>query len=388
MSERTDRTPSFGGRAFQLEEIPQIDPDRFEPRERAAIERAITRREQLVADLRRDVVELQNERETIQKRLSTLESERDQLRERLREIDTSRPSMDPRTVFSNFGSALDDVRTDLAGSAYTIDDVDIRLKANVTVADEEVRMHLPSLDETWATENLSEFTLRLSAEPTADDTEETNYVEIPDLTGVDRESATRTLASAGLEVGEVRTVEGSDAEPGRVLDQFPEPRSVAEPGAPVDLDVSEAPEVDTDSPADTVAEPDVDAELLDAFRPAIEGTELGDEAELAERLREAGIGDLDSLTRSEPETVADLLGLPVDRVIPLHERLVERRPPLELERIDGIGPTYGSRLREEGVRSVEELVALEPETVAGITQAAEGRVERWFERARSLLENR
>lgn len=387
MSERTHRTSPFGGRTFQLEDIPQIDPDRFEPVERAAIERAVTRREQLVADLQSDVVELQNERETIQRRVSTLESERDRLRERLREIDTSRPSMDPRTVFSNFGSALDDVRTDLAGSAYTIDDVDIRLKANVTVADEEVRMHLPSLDETWATENLSEFSFRLSAEPTVDDTEETDYVEIPDLTGVDRESAARTLASVGLEVGEVGTVEDPDAEPGRVLDQFPEPQSVAEPETPVDLDVSEAPVVDTDSTEDTVAELDVDVELLDLFRPAIEGTELDDEAELAERLREAGIDDIDSLTRSEPETVADLLGVPVDRVVPLHERLVERRSPIELERIDGIGPTYGSRLREEGVRSVEELVALEPETVADITQAAEERVERWFEQAQSLLEN-
>jgi len=56
--------------------------------------------------------------------------------------------------------------------------------------------------------------------------------------------------------------------------------------------------------------------------------------------------------------------------------------------VSGIGPTYASRLREKGVRNVSQLAALDPDTVAKITQASTNRAERWIEQATQMAAGR
>jgi len=51
----------------------------------------------------------------------------------------------------------------------------------------------------------------------------------------------------------------------------------------------------------------------------------------------------------------------------------------EIETVDGIGPTYAERLREAGIGTVEDLAASDPETVAEIAEAPPGRVKDWFD---------
>ena len=53
----------------------------------------------------------------------------------------------------------------------------------------------------------------------------------------------------------------------------------------------------------------------------------------------------------------------------------------DLEKIDGIGPTYAERLREGGIRTVAELAAADPETVSELAQVGTGRVTDWIEQA-------
>lgn len=53
-----------------------------------------------------------------------------------------------------------------------------------------------------------------------------------------------------------------------------------------------------------------------------------------------------------------------------------------VDTITGIGPTYAERLATEGIETVEDLAAADPEAVAAAADAAESRAESWVEQAR------
>jgi predicted flap endonuclease-1-like 5' DNA nuclease len=152
------------------------------------------------------------------------------------------------------------------------------------------------------------------------------YDPIPDVRDRSLAEARAAVQRAGFTVGEV-TTEPGDADD-VVLDQFPSPRSVAEPGTPVDLTVSAGP-----ATAD-----EADADAADAT--------------------------------SEPS----------------QSNAVGTRATVDLEAVDGIGPTYADRLREAGVVDVTTLLDRDVEDVAEVTRASTSRVENWFADARRLLE--
>jgi polyhydroxyalkanoate synthase len=51
----------------------------------------------------------------------------------------------------------------------------------------------------------------------------------------------------------------------------------------------------------------------------------------------------------------------------------------DIESIDGIGPTYASRLRETGIETVADLAAVDAETIAETAQVGVARVEDWLD---------
>lgn len=384
-SRERDR-PFVTDRPFRLEELPFVDPDAFEPMEAAAIERAIIERENLIQSLQTDVLEIEGERNVLENRLSRLESERDELQERVRQLEVERPKLEPTAVFTNLGSAIGEAREELDETNYAIGDVEFNLKVNVVQTDEGLRMHLPSLDETFASENLSEITFQVRAGPPEAEREETGYNEVPDLVGLQRSSAERQLAQSGLSVGDVTTVDEPSEEPDTLVGQFPEPYTLAPPDAPVDLTV--VTERDEPGPAEGPRGPE-NERIREEFVAAIERAELDAESEFAERLREAGIEDLRELADEDPQRIAAITELPVRTVVRLREDLAERlreSPTRRLEEIDGIGPAFASRLREGGVEGVAALAEMDPGEVAEITRVSTRRAEAWIEQARSMIE--
>ena len=417
-------TPRFT-ETFQLEEIPQVDADKFETIERAAVERLITEQQTSLVRLQTDVLDVRSERTALERQLSKVEAQREELRERVGELEAKRPAVEPKQVFSNLGAALQEVDDDLASERYRVDDVDFTLKTNVIQTDEGIRMHLPSLDESSVSANLSEVSFRLRAPREEPADAGATYTDVPDLRGQRREVAARRLAAANLTVGAVDRVADSERPPGTVIEQFPEPHAVAEPGSPVDLVLSEtaesegdvtsepdaepAPESETDAgnegsdtnqseddtskPEDDTArveEPEAGDERarMEAFRRAILGVDPENGAAVVERLRRAGVTDLESLVELDPEKIAAELSLPVEQIVALQERLGGRGEPIALEEVSGVGPTYAGRLREKGVRNVSQLAALDPETVAKITNASASRAEGWIEEATRLAGDR
>lgn len=51
-----------------------------------------------------------------------------------------------------------------------------------------------------------------------------------------------------------------------------------------------------------------------------------------------------------------------------------------IEAIHGIGPTYAGRLRDEDIRTVDDLATMEPDQLATIAEAPIGEVEIWISR--------
>ncbi len=356
---------------FRAEEIPQLNTEQLADQELAAIERAVIEREQIISNLNTDILEVRSERDALQTRVADLESARQELQERIEQLRVERPQLEPRAVFADLGQAINDVQDDLAATDYRIGDVEFNLKTNVTQTDQGLRMHMPSVDETFAAQNLSEVRFRVQAAAPSEP-EEAAMIELPDLTGLSQSKAEQTLSQKGLQVGDITETAEPDETPGRVLDQFPDPYSLLPEDAAVDLTV--------------VAE---QTETLRAeFQQAIEERELTEDAELTSRLHEADIDDLESLSALQADAIAEITGLPLAEVIPLREQLLARVSPAErenLEMITGIGPTYADRLRAGGIETPRALAESSAEEVAELAEVSEKRTERWIHRAQTHL---
>jgi len=406
---------------FQLTELPQVDVEKFDTVERAAVERVITEQQESLARLQSNVLDVRAERDALDHRLSTLIDDRDRLQDRVRELEAERPALEPKAVFANLGAALEAADDDLSTERYRVDDVDFTLKANLTQTEDGVRMHLPSLDESSVAANLSEVSFRMRAPREREERPEAEYVDVPDVRGQSREVAARRLAGAGLSVGTVEQVADPTAAPGSVVEQFPDAYAVAEPDAPVDLLVAEAGEAPadeettdapageetTDAPADdeTPAEstdgPPAAAEAetrtdrgedetarMEAFRRAIVAVAPEVGPAVADRLQRAGVTDLESLLRFDADELAERLSIPAEQIVALQRRLESVAEQRSLESISGIGPTYAERLRDEGVETVADLATLDPETVSAITRASTSRTEGWIKQARQVTAER
>lgn len=59
----------------------------------------------------------------------------------------------------------------------------------------------------------------------------------------------------------------------------------------------------------------------------------------------------------------------------------------ELQRLDGLGSTYATRLREADIETLEDLRGADAETVAESAQVSESRAGEWIERARELSDS-
>lgn len=122
------------------------------------------------------------------------------------------------------------------------------------------------------------------------------------------------------------------------------------------------------------------------------------------RLKQEGIETLSDLVELSPETLAELVSgeridISPDRTAGWVEEAqglrkilaeVEGEQPVEL--VDGIGPTFGRRLRDNDIAYLSELVTYSPEEISSIVSTEEMTISAqqaagWLEQAELVLES-
>jgi predicted flap endonuclease-1-like 5' DNA nuclease len=371
-------------------ELTALDATKLDRSEAREVEGLYRAKEYLATEFRDRLIEVESERDLLRTRVDRLRVERDSLRERLDGLEADRGSVAPDRLVASLGDAFASARDDLSTAEYAVGRVEVDLKANVVGGADGPRFQLPDLAEPVNREALS--TLRFDLRPAARDEETAVYDPIPDVRDRSLSEARAAVQRGGFTVGEV-TTEPGDADD-VVLEQFPSPRSVAEPGTPVDLTVSERRELDVPSViglglTDAAAALDdagltvgaVDAEARDEPADAVVG-----QSPPAGESVPAGTA-VDVTVSAGPATADETDADGADSTsAPPESDEAEERATVDLEAVDGIGPTYADRLREAGVADVATLVDRDPAEVAEVTRASTSRVEDWFADARRLLE--
>lgn len=377
-----------------------IDPEQLSEDVRVRLAEFVANREQRLVELRERAVDAEQEAQVLQGRVQSLQERVATLEDQVEEREYAGTDLEPSTLLSTFGDALssETVRT----SDFVVSDISVDLRANVVSTEDGVRVNLPEPGTRPHAESLSELRFSVRSDPT---TPELDLEEVPDLVGMTEETARETLTDAGFEVGSVETV-AADAEAGRVVDQLPSPFSLAEPGAAVDLEVAEGrpaemvdltgrrlPDavqfvgdrftlrditaVESEEPPGTVidqepepgteiAEPDRLSLTISAFRSP---TQRREDRE-AEEEPEAEVTEQPEMEALEDE----------DEEYPLVER--------DVTEIDGIGDTYGQRLRNAGIESLADLAVAEPIEVADAANVSRDRATDWIEAVRTRIQSR
>lgn len=204
----------------------------------------------------------------------------------------------------------------------------------------------------------------------------------------------------------------SDEPPGTVLEQEPDPGTDAEETDGLALTISafrspktrkERPTESDEEGADEEAESDEEAEELDE-----EGAEKPDEQvpdeetqERAEKPDEQqsdepaarGVDEPDASDRDEEAAGRPLRGRLAERRrrAPELAELADESPPLverDITEINGIGDTYGQRLRNAGIESLADLAVAEPIEVADAANVSRDRATDWIGAIRTQIESR
>ena len=371
------RDRSSGLKTAITAELPAINTDKLTRTEERELAGIVHTKERLETQFRDRLIELEAERSELQYRTTALERDRDRLRERLDQLQADRPAIDPDRVVSAFSERLAASEA-LSAQGYEITDYSVDLKANLVYEDGEPRVHLPGPTEEFVSANLS--TIRFGVEKRdADDA--LMYQRIPDVQGRSIESATRMLTEAGFAVGDREVIVGEPA--GRVVEQFPQPGDVAQPGTEIDLVVSEAADGEEDSGASTTAE-------HTKSEDANEETEHSKRVDASEEVAEHTKGvDTEEVERTKRVDSSEEKGETIDRD---RTDRPDRTSPTDeqtqpVSAITGIGPTYSDRLGSVGIETVSDIQRADIETIADVASVSKTRAERWRELATKLAED-
>jgi len=256
----------------------------------------------------------------------------------------------------------------------------------VIQTDEGIRMHLPSLDESSVSANLSEVSFRLRAPRGETEDAGPTYTDVPDLRGQPHEVAAHRLAAANLAVGTVERATdrrlhrgpSSSSSPSPTPSPSPDRRSILcfprrrkasrthteQPDTPNGPTAEPVPESDADAGSEVTTPDSQRIEADDTSqskkpepttsepawkRSGGQSSTIDPEngAAVVERLRRAGVTDLDSLIKLDPRKIAAELSLPVEQIVALQKRLGSHGESVRSQRCS---PESARRTRADSVK--------------------------------------
>lgn len=359
------RDRSSGLKTAITAELPAIDTDKLTRTEARELAGIVHTKELFETQFREQLIELEAERSELQYRTTALERDRDRLRERLDQLQADHPAIDPDRVVAAFSERLAASEA-LSAQGYEITDYSVDLKANLVYEGGEPRVHLPGPTEEFVAANLS--TIRFGVEK-RDSDDALTYQRIPDVQGRSIETVTQLLTEAGFAVGDREFIMGEPA--GRVVEQFPRPGDVAQPGTAVDLVVTERGSDDEDD--------------SDASEEAAH-TKSAAASEETEYTEEVAASDEKDDSDKKDETVDRDRTDRTDRTTTTDEHTRSTATAESVSAITGIGPTYSDRLGSVGIETVGDVRRANIETIAEAASVSKTRAERWRELATKLAE--
>lgn len=96
----------------------------------------------------------------------------------------------------------------------------------------------------------------------------------------------------------------------------------------------------------------------------------------------AGAGGVDASNVENSDAAVSETDVTVEGTDVSIEPGTEAETETDIESVDGIGPTYARRLRENGIETLDDLTTVDAETIAETAQVSLTRAESWLDQAR------
>ena len=251
---------------------------------------------------------LEQENIILSDQIAGLLEEKANLENNIRILQQHRAQIPSKNLVTTFRQSLDSMAGTLdepeSKANYIISSMNVKLRTNLSLEDNELQFQLPKPDDIIPPENLSTIEFTIRSTPKEPDLSE--YIEVPDLTGMTLEEAEYAITDAGFKRG-TTSEKNSNSPQGMVIDQIPSACSLAIPGAAIDLTVSKI--IDVEMP--TIVGLDIDSGEQVLINSQLE---VGEITEQSSKSTSRTI-----LIQSIEAGTTVLVGTPVDIVIAARE---------------------------------------------------------------------
>lgn len=204
-----------------------------------SIQKELISKEGSLELLKSENLTLKQDYAILDNRVQEILREKAEVEKQLEQLSRTRPELTSSNLVMAFRDSLEEMDGAMNSTSsnvdYSISSMNIKLRTNLAVRDNELRFQLPKADDVIPAANLSEveFTISSSSKGSV----LTDLIDVPDVVGLDMDSAVSIIKDAGFAKGEVIEKE-SNLIQGTVLSQIPSGSSVARPGDAVDLVIS------------------------------------------------------------------------------------------------------------------------------------------------------
>jgi beta-lactam-binding protein with PASTA domain len=186
-----------------------------------------------------DKIVLEQENIILSDQIAGLLEEKANLENNIQILQQQRAQIQSKNLVTTFRQSLDSMAGNLnepeSKANYIISSMDVKLKTNLSLKDDELQFQLPKPDDIIPPENLSTIEFTIRSTPKEPDLSE--HIEVPDLTGMTREEAEYAITDAGFKPG-TTSEKSSNSPQGMVIDQIPSACSLAIPGDAIDITIS------------------------------------------------------------------------------------------------------------------------------------------------------
>ncbi|MDF1557991.1 MAG: DUF4332 domain-containing protein [ANME-2 cluster archaeon] len=182
---------------------------------------------------------VEQEKNVLSQYIAGLLLEKADLEKDIQTLQLQRPQIPSESLVTTFMQSLDSMADKLnepaARANYVISSMDVKLRTNLSLKDDKLQFQLPKPDDIIPPENLSTIEFKIKSSPKELDLSQ--YLKVPNLTGMTRDEAEYAINDAGFKLG-IISEKQSNSPQGTVIAQLPSADSLAIPGTAIDITTS------------------------------------------------------------------------------------------------------------------------------------------------------